>query len=136
MPHDENGLEIISATARIDEEEFLRKCAKDLARCEPTRPAPPAGVSCLELEDRLAGLCQQLGKACRDLVVAPLLKRIEQLEQGQLKLGGVYKSGQRYAENTLVSFQGGLWISRAPTETRPGSGSPSWRLCVKRGDAG
>ena len=34
-------------------------------------------------------------------------------------------------EKTLVSYHGGLWISRADTEARPGSGSPAWRLTVK-----
>ena len=69
-------------------------------------------------------------------VIAPLKARIAELEQKQLKLGGVWKAGERYAENTLVSFQGGLWICRADnTGARPGSGSPAWRLAVKRGDA-
>ena len=40
-------------------------------------------------------------------------KKIADLEQKQLKLGGTWKAGERYAENTLVSFQGGLWLSRA-----------------------
>ena len=44
---------------------------------------------------------------------------------------GGWKAGERYRENTLVSYHGGLWISRADTEARPGSGSPAWRLTVK-----
>ena len=84
MPYDENGLEIISATARIDEEEFLHKCAKDLARCEPTRPAPPAGVSCLELErSARRPLRSSSARPAAISSCAPLLKRIEQLEQGE-----------------------------------------------------
>ncbi len=64
-----------------------------------------------------------------------LKQRLVELEQRQLKLGGTYKSGVTYDENTLVSFQGGLWLSRSTTTARPGSGSPAWRLAVKRGDA-
>ena len=37
--------------------------------------------------------------------------RIAGLEQGQLKMGGTWKAGERYRENTLVSYHGGLWIS-------------------------
>ena len=69
------------------------------------------------------------------LVTNPLVARIKELEAKQLKLGGVWKASERYTENTLVSFQGGLWLARADTDTRPGAGSPAWRLAVKSGDA-
>jgi hypothetical protein len=72
----------------------------------------------------------------RKAVREELDRLTRELEAKALKLGGCWKAGERYAENTLVSFQGGLWISRADTSARPGSGSPSWRLAVKRGDAG
>jgi hypothetical protein len=69
------------------------------------------------------------------MVKQELDRRQAELEAKQLKLGGVWRAGEHYAENTLVTHAGGLWISRAPTEARPGSGSPSWRLAVKSGDA-
>ena len=98
-------------------------------------PPRPPGLTEKELDRRLSKLCTTIGKAVRQMVVEPLQKQIAELEQKQLKLGGVWKAGERYKENTLVSFQGGLWLSRADTDTRPGSGSPSWRLAVKKGDA-
>lgn len=76
------------------------------------------------------GIGEALGAHLRELK-----QRLVELEQRQLKLGGTYKSGVTYDENTLVSFQGGLWLSRSTTTARPGSGSPAWRLAVKRGDA-
>ena len=126
-----------SPAARLDEQDFLARVAKDLNKFEPPKRAPTpirSGITQAQLDRRLSRLCEALGRGIRKLVVEPLERKIADLEQKQLKLGGVWKAGERYKENTLVSFQGGLWISRADTTARPGSGSPSWRLCVKKGD--
>jgi hypothetical protein len=64
-----------------------------------------------------------------------LRQRIEALEAGQIKMAGVWKEGESYPENALCSHAGALWLSRGPTQAKPGAGSPAWRLCVKRGDA-
>lgn len=87
-------------------------------------------------QKQLDGLLYGLGRKIRELVVAPLEKRIAELEARQIKMAGVWKEGIAYEENSLVSFQGGLWLARAATSARPGSGSPAWRLAVKRGAAG
>ena len=73
----------------------------------------------------------------RQMVVEPLqMKRIAELEaRSELHMAGTYKAGQRYRENGLVSFQGGLWLCLADTDTRPGSGLAGWHLAVKRGEA-
>ena len=49
----------------------------------------------------------------------------------------VDRSGQSAMPRLTRSsaIQGGLWLSRAPTEAKPGGGSPAWRLAVKSGDA-
>jgi hypothetical protein len=108
---------------------FHERCARELQAHEWAVPQP-RGVTQGDFDHALKYIGEAIGKELKKL-----RDRIVALEQGQLKMGGTWKAGERYAENTLVSFQGGLWISRADTEARPGSGSPAWRLCVKRGDA-
>jgi hypothetical protein len=67
--------------------------------------------------------------------IAELRARVAELEANQVTFGGTWKPGTAYAEKCLVSFRGGLWLSKMPNNTtRPGEG-PAWRLCVKSGDA-
>ena len=117
---------------------FMQRCATDLAMCQaPAPPRAPAPRSKFVTDKSLGRTLEGIGRLVRKAIreaTEPLQKKIAELEQKQLTLGGVWKAGERYKENTLVSFQGGLWISRADTTARPGSGSPSWRLCVKKGD--
>src|SRR5262245_28109718 len=87
--------------------------------------------------DDLDYCLEAIGKATRQFVdneTAPLKARIKELEAKQLTLGGVWKPNCVYGENCLVSYRGGLWLSRVPSNsTRPGTG-PSWRLAVKSGE--
>ena len=134
--------------AALDDEaehsEFLRKAALDLAAKQPppalTAPAAPAPrsqhVSKADLDRRLSKVCEDLGRGVRKLVVEPLERKIADLEQKQIKLGGIWREGQQYDERTLVQKDGGLWLSMAPTSAKPGNGSPAWKLVVKRGAAG
>jgi hypothetical protein len=99
-----------SPAALDDEAEhkrFIARCAKDLAANEwaPPPPAPRApGLTEKDLDRRLSKLCATIGKAVRQLVVEPLQKKIAELEQKQLKLGGVWKAGERYKENTVEAY--------------------------------
>jgi hypothetical protein len=72
-------------------------------------------------------------------VFAPLealQKRVEQLEATQLKYVGIWRKGLSYLEGNLVTHSGSMWLCRAPTEgATPGSGSPHWKLVVKKGAA-
>lgn len=49
---------------------------------------------------------------------------------------GVYKPGVLYRKGAAVTAQGSLWIAQADTRERPGDGSTSWRLAVKKGRDG
>ncbi len=49
---------------------------------------------------------------------------------------GVYKPGELYRKGAVVTAQGSLWIAQADTRERPGDGSTSWRLSVKKGRDG
>ena len=131
-----------SPAAMLDEIEhrrFLQQCAEQLIVNEAPKQAaapPPKYVTQAELQRALSKLSESIGKAVARMVVKPLQARIAELEQKQLTLGGVWREGQQYGERTLVQKDGGLWLSMAPTSAKPGNGSPSWRLVVKKGAAG
>ena len=131
--YDETGKPILSPAAILDEEAhqaFIRKAALDLAAYKAPPLSPPPKRSEFVTQRELGRLLEKIGRAIKQ----ELDRRMAEIEAKQLKLGGVWKASERYAENTLVSFQGGLWISRADTTARPGGSSPAWRLCVKKGD--
>jgi hypothetical protein len=130
MPYAETGL--YHPAAAPDKPDHVERVAPD-GKCDFSdasgvdRDHINPGGGALQAAARIG---EALGAHLRELK-----QRLVELEQRQLKLGGTYKSGVTYDENTLVSFQGGLWLSRSTTTARPGSGSPAWRLAVKRGDA-
>lgn len=67
--------------------------------------------------------------------IAPLLARLEALEQRPaLSYRGVFKQGSAYREGSLTTHNGGLWLARADSTQRPGSGA-EWTLIVKSGGA-
>jgi hypothetical protein len=49
---------------------------------------------------------------------------------------GVYKPGVLYHKWAMVTAQGSQWMAEQDTRERPGEGSTSWRLIVKRGRDG
>jgi hypothetical protein len=81
------------------------------------------------------GLMEGIGKMVGAFVRQEIAKAKSELRQEALKMGGVWHEGERYLENTLVTHHGGLWLACCDTDTRPGSGSPAWRLAVKSGSA-
>jgi hypothetical protein len=65
-----------------------------------------------------------------------LEQRIEELEARPLtKWAGVHVSGLQYAEASLVTHSGSLWVAMEPTDRTPGTEASGWRLIVKRGHA-
>jgi len=53
-----------------------------------------------------------------------------------LTYAGVYQDGKAYEPAELVTWAGSLWHCNEPTRSRPGDGSASWTLAVKRGRDG
>lgn len=45
----------------------------------------------------------------------------------------IYREGQDYEPGDAVTFGGSLWIALRATQSKPGDGSPDWRLAVKKG---
>ena len=67
---------------------------------------------------------------------APIIKRIDALEQRPtVKHCGVYSAGNEYAEASLVTYSGGMWIAERATSAKPGDDGSGWRLVVKSGHA-
>ena len=137
--YDADGKEILSPAAQIDDAEYLRRCALELTANEmPAPPRPPAPRANYVTYKALGRTLEKIGRLVGQVVresTEPLERKIAELEQGQVHMAGTYKAGQRYRQNGLVSFQGGLWLCLADTDTRPGGGSPAWRLAVKKGSA-
>jgi hypothetical protein len=70
---------------------------------------------------------------------AALAARVKASEdRSPLKYCGVWVAGKTYAENSLVTRDGSLWIAKRSTPAYPGGGAEpdSWQLCVKRGNDG
>lgn len=49
---------------------------------------------------------------------------------------GVYTDGKTYEPGDVVTWGGSTWHNGEPTTTKPGEGSKSWTLMVKRGRDG
>jgi len=67
-------------------------------------------------------------------IVTPLEREIVALKSRPLqKWAGVHVAGVAYAEASLVTKSGSLWVSERQTDTTPGDPGSDWRLIVKRG---
>jgi hypothetical protein len=53
-----------------------------------------------------------------------------------LSFEGVYQDGQTYEKGNLVTWAGSSWHCNERTTSKPGDGSKSWTLMVKRGRDG
>jgi hypothetical protein len=80
-----------------------------------------------------------LAAAFREVSIPTMAARLDKLEaRPELKYCGVWVAGKTYAENSLVTQSGSLWIAKKTTAAYPGGGAEpgSWQLCVKRGQDG
>ena len=60
--------------------------------------------------------------------------RVKDLEGAIPRYCGVYRAGEAYAKNNIVTFGGSMWIALRDTTTKPPS--EDWRLCVAKGRDG
>ena len=58
------------------------------------------------------------------------------LRSPSLLYRGVFREGDQYDGGDAVTFGGSLWVALCATTTKPGDGSPDWRLAVKKGRDG
>lgn len=105
-----------------------------------------APTGCRQLAESLAGIVRRTTKGLParhvegmlDMasLVLSLAQRIERLEaRPQLKYTGVYEAGRKYIEGEVTTHQGGMWVCRRSTMTKPGA-SDGWQLAVKSGRDG
>jgi hypothetical protein len=67
---------------------------------------------------------------------AALEAEVETLKARPLqKWAGVFVEGTSYAEASLVTKSGSLWVATTTTTSIPGAANGDWRLIVKRGQA-
>ena len=65
-----------------------------------------------------------------------LTRRIAEIENKPvLRYLGVWEQQRQYNEQNVVTCEGGMWVCRTATRSRPGSDS-TWQLAVKRGRNG
>jgi hypothetical protein len=73
----------------------------------------------------------------RDDMIAPLVKRIAELETRQLKHVGTWAADKQYLPGNCVSHGGSVWTTDIESKgVRPGDANAIWRLIVKRGRDG
>jgi hypothetical protein len=73
----------------------------------------------------------------RDDMIAPLVKRIAELETRQLKHVGTWAADKQYLPGNCVSHGGSVWPTDIESKgVRPGDANAIWRLIVKRGRDG
>ena len=67
-----------------------------------------------------------------DAKIAFVEGKLSLLESRQLQYRGTWKPGT-YAEGSIISHSGSMWLARSETTARPGAGPSEWLLTVKRG---
>jgi hypothetical protein len=96
-------------------------------------------MTAAQLDELLAGIAGATKKYTADFVakqLAPLLKRIEQLEsRPSIDHQGVHVNGRHYPRGAAVTRQGCLWIAKHDTILTPGTpeGASDWQMAVKAG---
>jgi hypothetical protein len=107
--------------------------AQESERREMTNTKPAKGRANLQ-EAFDAGF--DAVKAYIDSALGDFEKRLAALEAHPFKYLGAWESSKAYGKNTLVTLDGCIWIAREDTVQRPGDGSNSWTLAVKKGRDG
>ena len=91
-----------------------------------------------ETPDWFKKLLPLIGWVARELArqeIAPLLRRIEELEKRGIEYRGVYQRAQCYRVGSMITHDGNLWccIEDAQVNESPGAFPSKWQLAVKAG---
>ena len=67
--------------------------------------------------------------------LAPIRERLKVLEteRANLKYRGTWESGVEYYPGNFITWDGGIWVCKEQTASRPGTGHQLWQLAVKSG---
>jgi hypothetical protein len=108
--------------------------AKAASRPPALPPARPRKATAYVTQKTLDLTMEGAGKAIREFL-APLVKRIAELEATPTKFVGVWTSGTEYPPRAIVTHGGGMWHANEMTKDKPGT-SAAWTLCCKAGRDG
>jgi len=93
-------------------------------------------------QSELEVLAKAIGQSLRPTLntttarLAALEAEVARLKARPLqKWAGIHIAGVPYAEASLVTRSGSLWVSTTATTTTPGEAGSDWRLIVKKGHA-
>jgi hypothetical protein len=112
---------------------FLAKYATpEVARSAASKPPAPRRPRSRPRAS--ANDFELFGKCMRD-ALAPLQKRIEELENSPFKFIGAWSEGMEVVAGNFVSYGGSMWHCNEATKAKPGTG-PEFTLAVKRGAEG
>jgi hypothetical protein len=68
--------------------------------------------------------------------LAPLAAQLAGIEQRMMKYEGVWAEKKTYTRGSFVTHAGSLWFAEDTSiGARPGAGSSTWKLAVKKGHA-
>lgn len=83
-------------------------------------------------KDDIEMVAEVIAEAVKE-ATAPLLKRIEMLEEGGIKYLGNYQRAAEYKRGDTVTHKGSLWtaIQQADPGTAPGDNPEQWQLSQK-----
>lgn len=89
-----------------------------------------------QIRDATAPLIARIGELERKRGIAALAAQIAGIEQRMMKYEGVWSEGKTYTRGSFVTHAGSLWFCEdTNVDVRPGAGSSSWKLAVKKGHA-
>jgi hypothetical protein len=89
-------------------------------------------------ESDVRALMKGLAPVLRDYLadcLAPIFKRLEELETKGLAYAGTWQRAQSYKRGSVVTHDGAAWVALRDTGegARPGSDLDAWQLMVKSG---
>ena len=73
------------------------------------------------------------------MLLAYLVKlegRVAEIETRGIAYKGVWQPALQYKPGDLVTYDGSIFHANADTRAKPGNGSATWSLAVKRGSDG
>jgi hypothetical protein len=120
-----NGAKRVEVVATDLSEDLLNALAKGIVPF--IRATIAAAVN--PLKERLDALEKRKG-------IAPLAAQLAGIEQRMMKYEGVWSEGKTYTRGSFVTHAGSLWFADDTSiGARPGAGSTTWKLAVKKGHA-
>jgi hypothetical protein len=115
--------------------DFEKRAQETLQKAIDRMPAPKDGKDGLSLEDFEFDLAED-GRSFTMAFVGGDHRIERTFRFPSMQYRDVWKEGESYDVNDVVTWDGSMWICRKPTKGKPGQYNKEWRLAVKRGRNG